>query len=50
MTEELAPPRDLREFFAGFFQIGVLGFGGVNALARRVIVEERRWMSERDWS
>jgi chromate transporter len=50
MSEELAPPPSLREIFAGFFKIGVLGFGGVNALARRVIVEERRWMSERDYA
>jgi chromate transporter len=50
MSEELAPPPSLRQLFAGFFQIGVLGFGGVNALARRVIVEERRWMSERDYA
>jgi chromate transporter len=50
MSEETAPPPSLRELFAGFFQIGALGFGGVQALARRVIVEERRWMSERDYA
>jgi chromate transporter len=32
--------------FAGFFQIGVFGFGGVLAVARRVIVDQRKWMSQ----
>jgi chromate transporter len=50
MSEQLAPPPGLGELFAGFFKIGILGFGGVNALARRIIVEERRWMSERDYA
>lgn len=36
--------------FLGFLRIGLLGFGGVAAWARRVIVEERRWLSERDYA
>jgi chromate transporter len=31
--------------FAGFFSIGVVGFGGVLPWARRMIVEQRRWLS-----
>jgi len=34
-----------RELFAGFFKAGITGFGGVLPMARRIIVEERRWMT-----
>jgi chromate transporter len=30
--------------FSGFFQAGILGFGGVLPVARRMIVEQRQWM------
>ncbi len=44
---ELAP--ELRpscgELFAGFFSIGISGFGGVLPWARRMIVERRAWLS-----
>jgi len=33
-----------------YLKIGLVGFGGVNAWARRVIVEERRWLSEQDYA
>lgn len=36
--------------FLAFFRIGVLGFGGVGPWARRVIVEERSWLTERDYA
>jgi chromate transporter len=36
--------------FLTFFRIGVLGFGGVGPWARRVIVEERGWLEERDYA
>lgn len=38
------------ELFAGYAKIGLLGFGGVAVMARHVIVEERRWLSERDYA
>lgn len=38
------------DLFTGYLKIGLFGFGGVAAWARRVIVEERRWMSERDYA
>ncbi len=31
--------------FAGFFEIGIMGFGGVLPLARRMMVERRRWLT-----
>lgn len=36
--------------FLTFFRIGVLGFGGVGPWARRVIVEERGWLDEREYA
>jgi chromate transporter len=36
--------------FLGFLKIGLLGFGGIAAWARRIIVEERAWLSERDYA
>jgi chromate transporter len=38
-----------RELFLGFLKIGLCGFGGIAAWARRVIVEERAWLSEREY-
>lgn len=38
------------ELFAGFLKIGVLGFGGIAPWARHVIVEERRWVSEKEFA
>src|SRR6516162_4878053 len=36
----------LSELFFGFLKVGVSGFGGVMPFARRMIVDERRWLSE----
>jgi chromate transporter len=46
----VAPPRTLRELFLGFLSIGWRSFGGVMPWAHRVLVEERRWMSEADFA
>jgi chromate transporter len=34
-----------KALFAGFFQAGIIGFGGVLPVARRIIVEERGWLT-----
>ena len=51
---EAPPPQTLfptrAALFTGYLKIGLFGFGGVAAWARRVIVEERRWMTERDYA
>ena len=36
----------LSELFLAFLKVGVSGFGGVMPFARRMIVEERRWLTE----
>jgi chromate transporter len=38
------------ELFASFLKIGLLGFGGVMPLARRVLVEERRLLTDREFA
>jgi chromate transporter len=39
----------VRELFIGFLKVGISGFGGVLPFARRMLVEERRWLNERDF-
>jgi chromate transporter len=41
---------DRAALFLGYLKVGLLGFGGVAAWARRVIVEERRWLTEREYA
>lgn len=38
------------DLFLGYVKIGLLGFGGVGPWSRHVIVEERKWLSERDYA
>jgi chromate transporter len=38
------------DLFLGFAKIGLLGFGGVAPWARRIIVEEKRWLDEREYA
>jgi len=35
--------------FVGFLKVGLSGFGGVLPFARRMIVEQRRWLSEAEF-
>ena len=39
------PPPEVRELFVGFLTIGLLGLGGVLPWARRMMVEQRRWLT-----
>lgn len=48
MPDEAAPPPaspDLKALFLGFSSVGLSGFGGVLPFARRMLVEEKRWMT-----
>jgi chromate transporter len=36
--------------FLGFLKIGLLGFGGVMPWARRVLVDERGWLTDREFT
>lgn len=52
MTEP-APPRPvptLLDLFLTYGKIGLIGFGGINAWARRVLVEEKRWLTDQEYA
>lgn len=38
------------ELFVGFLKVGMSGFGGVMPFARRMLVEERRWLTEHEFT
>ncbi len=44
------PPPTLGALLFNFFTVGILGFGGVLPLARRMIVEQRRWLSAAEFT
>jgi chromate transporter len=39
-----------RALFLGFLAVGVQGFGGVLPFARRMLVDQRRWLSDREFT
>jgi chromate transporter len=41
---------DLRALFAGFFAVGISGFGGTLPWARRMVVERRGWLSAAEFT
>ena len=49
MQEEATVYPSRWQLFLGFFQIGISGFGGVMPHARRMIVEKRRWFSDKEF-
>jgi chromate transporter len=58
MEPNLSPPTSpeptLRpspgQLFRGFFKIGLSGFGGVMPHARRLLVDDRRWLTDRQFT
>lgn len=46
----LAAPPSVSEIFSGFLALGLISFGGALPLARRAIVERRRWLSASDFT
>jgi chromate transporter len=38
------------QIFTSFLKMGLLGFGGVLPWARRVLVDERRWLDDREFA
>ena len=47
---ETRPQPTVFDLFAGFFVVGVCGFGGVLPWARRMIVEQRQWLSPAEFN
>ncbi len=48
-TSIVTPP-PLRSLFIGFFTIGMYGFGGVLPWARRMVVEQRGWLTSAEFT
>jgi chromate transporter len=49
MSDAPAPP-SLVQLFLGFLSVGLYGFGGVLPWARRVAVEQKRWLSAAEFT
>jgi chromate transporter len=50
-TDQKTPSRpDLRALFLGFSSVGLSGFGGVLPFARRMLVEQKRWMTAEEFN
>ena len=47
---EIGPSVSLAALFAGFFRIGMIGFGGVLPWARRMLVEQRKWLTAQEFT
>jgi chromate transporter len=47
---ETRPDPTVAELFTGFFVVGVCGFGGVLPWARRMIVDQRRWLTQSEFN
>jgi len=45
-----APRVTLGELYRGFFSAGARGFGGAMPWARRMLVEERRWLTPQEFT
>ncbi|MGI4855887.1 MAG: chromate transporter [Janthinobacterium lividum] len=44
-TLSVSPPPTRTQLFVGFLMLGLISFGGALPHARRVLVEERRWLT-----
>ena len=42
-------PRSAREIFLTFARVGASGFGGVNFWLRRILVQEKRWLTDTEY-
>ncbi len=55
-TDEAAPtltqpqPPTTRQLFLGFLGLGMMAFGGALPLAHRMLVEQKRWLSEDEFT
>jgi chromate transporter len=49
-VSEARPAPSTAELFLRFSQVGASGFGGVMPWARRMLVEERSWLSDEEFS
>ena len=45
-----APRPSTTALFVGFLNIGLMGFGGVLPMARRLLVEDKRWLTPAEFN
>ena len=50
MPADAAPRPTVSQIFLTYLGIGLVGFGGVNAWARRTLVEKKRWLTDQDYA
>lgn len=50
MQREAPAPPGVKALFLGFSSVGLSGFGGVLPFARRMLVEERGWLSAEEFN
>jgi len=48
--DEAAPAPSIGDLFNAFLGIGLMGFGGVLAIARQMLVETRRWLTPAEFA
>jgi chromate transporter len=49
-SEAERPPPSVGEIFLGFLHLGLIGFGGVLPLAHHMMVEQRRWLTQAEFT
>jgi chromate transporter len=49
-ADEAGPAPSAGALFLGFLGVGLAGFGGVLPFARRMLVQQRAWLDERDFN
>lgn len=49
-TPDPRPSPSVADLFVGFLGIGLMGFGGVLAMARRMIVEQKGWLTPAEFT
>jgi chromate transporter len=49
-TSDHPPSPTITDLFIGFLGIGLMGFGGVLAMSRRMIVEQRKWLTPAEFT
>jgi len=47
---DIPEPPTVGALFAGFLHLGLIGFGGVLPMARRMIVEKQRWLTPAEFT
>lgn len=50
MSDELTTVPTLRQLFVGFLGLGMMAFGGALPLAHRMLVEDKRWLNETEFT